>query len=373
MKNNILKQGLTCFISGLILLAPFGDALAKGNERETLSGSLEARIAKKDVVLSVKAKDGGRVELLQNPKDHDAGLPVPAIVAAVAGAYIVIKEINSIAETLNLAADILAITNSEKTPSEKRQMFSVLVAKHGVDALVHKALPWLPITTDEVITALSPDLLFSQKVFEITKGITGNILDVSGIIGLTDKAIAVITGESLNLPPTFREIGDSLTDATRSIPSANILVTNPVDNTPQTISFSETFSGFNSATPDYDGSPNSTLTFSELTGERTGVLQGGLIQYMDGRFEAYEGSANTLVGVPISGRVTGIGIFIHGRPISAQAMLSMEGIGDFRTAMGPFTINPNGTSAGTFLGNTFNYIDNTPTGDVVLNYSAYPQ
>ncbi|MGC8727871.1 MAG: hypothetical protein ACP5SD_01260 [Elusimicrobiales bacterium] len=147
---------------------------------------------------------------------------------------------------------------------------------------------------------------------------------------------------------------------------------NPIENTPQTISFTETFSGYLSATPDYFLSPGSNITFSNLEGQRTGTYEGKIIQNMSGRFDAREGGwANTIVNAPVNGYVSGNAVVYHNRPINCIAQLILNGILDFKSAIGPFTINTNGSSYGTFRGNTFDIFDpNHITGDVVLYYNA---
>lgn len=183
------------------------------------------------------------------------------------------------------------------------------------------------------------------------------------IIKAIEVAIEVYCDGCFSLDPSLRD--------------ASQLSLRTIQNTapPTLVTFTETFAGFNSATPDFPDSRGSALSFSSLSGNRTGVLPTPLTQNMSGRFEASNGSANTLVNVPISGNITGSGIFINGQPLKTQSTLSMQGIIDFKSAQTKeFTINPNGTSSGTFSGNTFDTSNpNELTGTVILDYSAKPK
>jgi len=397
MEKIIFRKTIRVMLIVILILSLPGVSLVGAKSRRIkirISRAVKNKIDSGDVIISKKAFSGVKVKIVKNPQDKEAGqalsidMPIDTIAKTGAqfSAWKIIKQNMEMEKkypeiakekgfgnskirkelgeesAIDLLSDILieegigvSLSDVEYFLDDKNSLLDKGV-KAGEMILVGKIEKKIPL----VGTLIEMPLLTWDMVPEIMESLFwakySGERAVEGIGWLVDY---YVFGKC-------NDCGDN--GGTQNF------VTNPIDSAPQKISFTETFSGYNSATPDYPGSPSSTLTFSGLAGERTGIFPALLIQNMHGRFEGYGGIANTLKNWPINGYIKGNGILVNGRPITCQAQLSMFGIGDFESALGPFTINADGTSYGTFTGYTFDILNpDVITGDVVLYYTAKPQ
>ncbi|KAF0127318.1 MAG: hypothetical protein FD189_385 [Elusimicrobia bacterium] len=390
MKTGLMRK-LVCALLSLSLLAlPLRDAAAAvKKKRITVSQELKARLDSGDVVLSRKAVGGAAGALVRNPEDKAAGEPITVTIYLVwkslapvigAGAGIVkfLKAAREVGKAY-LKAKEKYPDNAQKIKEETRLALLDANMDVGVGIIVDKLVEWAGKQLAKAVP-LAGDVAQGIDTWDLATGAWNLIRDpeagkdLSGFLEYGGVLASDAIGSFQNTADVLLGVQEDVTDEIKCRTTVNVPSTfvNPVADTPRTVSFSENFSGALSATPDHVGSYNSSLSFSG-TGGRTGALEALLAQTMSGYFKGYVCCANTLVGVSVTGSVTGVGVLVHGRPISALAKLSMQGIGDFNTAMGPFTINPDFTSHGTFNGNTFDPFTGLSTGDVVLYYTARPR
>lgn len=397
MKTGLMRKFICVMLSLALLALPSQDiAAAVKKERVAVSLELNARLDSGDAVLSKKAVGGAAGVLVKDPEDKAAGEPL-----TIAALYAIWKALGPVigagSKVVSFLQKVSAVgevylSAKERHPGDTQEIIratNVALALAGLELGLELGLEkvvdivagavakkGVPIVGDAAQVVELWDLttgawnLISDK--DTLKNLGGfmEFAEAPGAAASIGAGIGVVNVVTNPAGALINHVVDGIKDKTAIGTHGNFV--NPVADTPRTVSFSEGFSGVLSAIPDHLGSSNSSLSFSG-TGARTGALETLLTQNMNGRFKAYIGWANTLVNVPVTGSVTGVGVLVHGRPISAMAKLSMQGIGDFDTAWGPFTINPNAASYGTFNGNTFDPFTRASTGDVVLYYNARPR
>lgn len=378
--SSVFKKILCVFLSFLVVFSQLAYATPGKNIIKT-SKEIKQEYDKKNIVFTKKAKNGVKIKIIENPEEKEAGIAIVddiIILAIIAGGATLAGEMmrqnNERRKGKNYQINMNKVVEDTVVGGVEGVGGAVV---EGGDAVVEAAVNTYedkgdPIkSTVDTIIGITPfkplfeyggDLIESLKyagedLKELNKDIKNYIRD-SGF-----SSYGVLMWDSFTY-----DYGDMYKDFQL------ILNNNPIESSPQTVTFSETFSGYCSAVADYPGANSSNITFSNLEGKRTGVLPFNLIQTMSGRFQGYEGVyANTFYDASINGEISGESVYMHNRPVVAQAQLILSGILDFKSAVGPFTINPDGTSFGTFKGHTFDFFDpNRATGDVTLYYRASP-
>jgi hypothetical protein len=390
---SVFKKIFCVFLSFLLVFSQLAYATPGKNIIKT-SKKIKQEYDKKNIVFTKKAKNGVKVKIIENPKEKEAG----------DGGILAIILISALLAAGAEFTGQMVHQSNERRKGRDYQMDMNEIVKAGVVGGVEGLVGEVVEGADVIVEA-------GVNVYE-NKGdpIKSTIDTLQGIINVSplgkygqDAAEMVWDSITTNLPLLYKGLWDLQGDVNNYIreyirdsgfsPYGLLmwdflthdygsmykdfqltLNNNPIESSPQTVTFSETFSGYCSAVADYPGANSSNITFSNLEGKRTGVLSFNLIQTMSGRFQGYEGVyANTFYNVPINGEISGEAVYMHNRPVVAQAQLILSGILDFKSAVGPFTINPDGTSFGTFKGHTFDFFDpNRTTGDVTLYYRAYP-
>jgi hypothetical protein len=408
--SSVFKKILCVFLSFLVVFSQLAYATPGKNIIKT-SKEIKQEYDKKNIVFTKKAKNGVKVKIIENPKEKEAGVFLiddAIIIGVIIGGIIVSGE--------------MIRQNNARRRGEKYEPNYTKAIVNGVGAAVSEKLgeTGKDMTSAEKgvrkgLSTITDVAVDSYDSYEENKGdvntveVVGKNLISAGIYIISEPLETLVnvgetageyipdvieslkyTSKDLNelnnyVKDYIRDSGfspygllmwDSLTHNYGGMNEdfRLILNNNPIESSPQTVTFSETFSGYCSAVADYPGANSSNITFSNLEGKRNGVLPFNLIQTMSGRFQGYEGVyANTFYDASINGEISGESVYMHNRPVVAQAQLILSGILDFKSAVGPFTINPDGTSFGTFKGHTFDFFDpNRATGDVTLYYRASP-